>query len=344
MRKLKIKGGHSLESLEDFAKQLDSVVTNDQGLCKIDIPSHLGKGQVEFILYKTGIYHIRYNVIFFEEVQLVFVSKNNHPLRFIYALKGEVRHNFEDSDIPTYVDELHKIIVVGNFHTAHSLTFPVKTAIDLISIEIDRQKFQQNFDFDFLVLNRELYSVFNDIYAVNTFYHNGNFGLEIRALLQIIINCKREGFLRALFIKGKLYELLTIQLDNYNKEIADYENTAFMTNQEVVLVKKACLIIEDEFLNLPTIHDLSHRLLTNVNKLQESFKLMFHKTVNEYIQELRLQKAKHLFLTTDFNSSEIAGEIGLSSKSYFSKIFKEKYGVSPSDFKSKSSGFKKVGL
>ena len=38
---------------------------------------------------------------------------------------------------------------------------------------------------------------------------------------------------------------------------------------------------------------------------------------------------------SDLNISEIVYTIGFSSRSYFSKIFKEKYNISPNEYKSK---------
>ena len=59
---------------------------------------------------------------------------------------------------------------------------------------------------------------------------------------------------------------------------------------------------------------------------------MFDLTVNKYMQQVKLDAAKDLLITSDHNISEIVNLIGLNNRSYFSKIFKEKYGVSPNYF------------
>ena len=53
----------------------------------------------------------------------------------------------------------------------------------------------------------------------------------------------------------------------------------------------------------------------------------------EYIRYTRLEAARDLIRTTDLNISQIVYTIGFSSRSYFSKIFKNKYGITPSEFK-----------
>ncbi|WP_369993860.1 helix-turn-helix domain-containing protein [Winogradskyella sp.] len=44
----------------------------------------------------------------------------------------------------------------------------------------------------------------------------------------------------------------------------------------------------------------------------------------------RLDKAAQLIQETDYNVSELVYSIGFSSRSYFSKIFKQRFGVLPS--------------
>lgn len=69
-----------------------------------------------------------------------------------------------------------------------------------------------------------------------------------------------------------------------------------------------------------------------MNKLQESFKYMYDLTVNKYMQQVKLEAAKDLLNSSDYNISQIVNMIGLNNRSYFSKIFKEKYNVSPKYF------------
>ncbi len=51
------------------------------------------------------------------------------------------------------------------------------------------------------------------------------------------------------------------------------------------------------------------------------------------IRHVRMEQAKKLLETTDFNVSEIAYQIGISSPQNFSKYFIEAYGVSPSTYR-----------
>jgi len=49
-----------------------------------------------------------------------------------------------------------------------------------------------------------------------------------------------------------------------------------------------------------------------------------------YIRSIRLKKAKYLLRNTDSNVSEVAYKVGYKEPSYFSRLFIERFGVSPS--------------
>jgi AraC-like DNA-binding protein len=52
-----------------------------------------------------------------------------------------------------------------------------------------------------------------------------------------------------------------------------------------------------------------------------------------YIKAMRLEKAKELLETSDLSVSEAAFKTGFGSPSNFSKVFTEKYGITPSQFR-----------
>ncbi|GAA0872142.1 hypothetical protein GCM10009117_12890 [Gangjinia marincola] len=59
---------------------------------------------------------------------------------------------------------------------------------------------------------------------------------------------------------------------------------------------------------------------------------MHNRTVADYVRNVRLDKAEELMRTTDLNISEIVYSVGLTSRSYFCKIFKQKYKCSPKQY------------
>lgn len=67
-------------------------------------------------------------------------------------------------------------------------------------------------------------------------------------------------------------------------------------------------------------------------QLQRKLKAITNKSPNQLITSVRLHRAKELLQNPDYNIAEIAFQTGFSNPSYFSRIFKKEFGVSPSSF------------
>lgn len=57
------------------------------------------------------------------------------------------------------------------------------------------------------------------------------------------------------------------------------------------------------------------------------------KTIRNYIQQLRIQRAKHLLLENQSDVRYISEQVGYADPLYFSKIFKKLEGISPTDYR-----------
>ena len=68
------------------------------------------------------------------------------------------------------------------------------------------------------------------------------------------------------------------------------------------------------------------------SQLLRKLKALTNQTINEYIRDFRLQRAARLITQNEATVSEIVYEVGFTNLSYFTKMFKEKYGKLPSEF------------
>ena len=83
-----------------------------------------------------------------------------------------------------------------------------------------------------------------------------------------------------------------------------------------------------------TIQDLSREIGINRTYLSNFINETYGENFNNWINGLRINEAKYKILTTSENSlSEIARKVGFADLAHFSKIFKRKEGISPSDWK-----------
>ncbi|WP_026934772.1 hybrid sensor histidine kinase/response regulator transcription factor [Christiangramia echinicola] len=136
-----------------------------------------------------------------------------------------------------------------------------------------------------------------------------------------------ESIKSALFNREKLRYYYTNRIDKVNDE-----NFA---GPEQFFLKDLNALIDANLRNSSfTVEDLASSLQISRVQLYRKVKALLGVSVNEYINSLRLKKAKSLLQESKFNISEIAYEVGYSSPGYFSTSFKKEYGISPKELKS----------
>jgi len=69
------------------------------------------------------------------------------------------------------------------------------------------------------------------------------------------------------------------------------------------------------------------------NYLSKQFRSKKGMNLREYINQIRIEEAKRLLLTTNLSVSEVAGMSGYENISYFSTVFRKHTGMSPVDWR-----------
>lgn len=96
--------------------------------------------------------------------------------------------------------------------------------------------------------------------------------------------------------------------------------------------------INRNFAEQYTMSDLVKLSLLNEKHLRSLFMKKYHCSPMQYINRTKLEKARYYFITTDMNISEVAHACGFDDSNYFSRKFKQEFGVSPREFKQKVGG------
>ena len=86
-----------------------------------------------------------------------------------------------------------------------------------------------------------------------------------------------------------------------------------------------------------TVTDYADKLNITTEKLNEICKENFGDSPKKIILDKKITESKRLLYFTNLSIKEIAYRLGFEDSSYFSRIFKQKTGSSPSDFKNKST-------
>jgi two-component system response regulator YesN len=91
--------------------------------------------------------------------------------------------------------------------------------------------------------------------------------------------------------------------------------------------------IKDNYNENISLKKIADALELTPNYLSALFKKDLELTFSEYLNGIRLDKAKELLLNTNLRSYEIAEQIGFTDESYFSRSFKKHTDVRPNEFR-----------
>lgn len=84
------------------------------------------------------------------------------------------------------------------------------------------------------------------------------------------------------------------------------------------------------------ISNMAAHMNVSISSLYRKLKSLTGVSANDYVRKIKLRKAAEMLSSGEFNVSETAWNIGISSFAYFRQIFKEEFGCTPSEFKKKS--------
>ncbi len=135
--------------------------------------------------------------------------------------------------------------------------------------------------------------------------------------------------------RKKLRSLLAKHLGNASQTRLIRESSGkMMTKLDEQFIEKATAIVQ-EHMSSPELNVdmLAREMFVSRMQLHRKLTGLTDNSASDLIRNIRLIKAAELLKKGELNVTEITYEIGISSLSNFSKIFKEKYGVTPSEYK-----------
>lgn len=96
-------------------------------------------------------------------------------------------------------------------------------------------------------------------------------------------------------------------------------------------------LLEDHFSHsnqgLPTVQHLAEGLNVSPSYLSDMLRSLIGQNAQQYIHHKLIEKAKERLSTTELTVSEVAYELGFEHSQSFSKLFKTKTNLSPSEFR-----------
>ena len=337
MIEIEIAPENAKDLLVQIQEAIGGVIEENWSECNLLIDNEFGKGNIRFIPFDWGVNLLEINAIFHNPV-IMKIKANTafNPIRFMYVLHGHFTHRFSTHKKEALVEQFQSLIFSHTSEAYNYIHFPNALKLEVNSIQIIRKKFINKRTTNIATLNSKLYEVFMDTAHKKQFMHHGQLNLKMADEVLGLRKIKGAGMLRLLKIEAKIYEILSLHIQQHNRLLQGTSLPETLTKSELKIIRG----LAKEILDTPSKEYSLNYLATTAGlsqvKLQEGFKFLYKRTVTEYVRHIRLEAARNLLKKTDLNISQVVYTIGFTSRSYFSKIFREKFGVTPNQFKRKT--------
>lgn len=328
------------DSPKDIIEQIGDVIggtiKEHWSECTLVVNNENAIGSIRYIPFDWGVNLLDFDIKFHKEVELKIKSHEEfNPIRFIYPSLGNLKHRFGVHNEEKLVEQFQSLIFTNKDGAYNHVIFPKGEKLEINVIQIIRKDFLKKRTTNVSTLSKKLYEVFVDTDHENRFSHYGTLNLTMADLIAKMRKIKSKGMLRILKIESKIYEILSSHIQQHNNLLEGEALPETLNKSELKTVRKVGKTILKNPAKQYSLEQLSFSSGLTQAKLQEGFKFLYNRTVTEYIRHIRLESARDMLKNTDLNISQIVYSIGFSSRSYFSKIFKEKYGITPNQFKKK---------
>ena len=199
----------------------------------------------------------------------------------------------------------------------------------------------------FFILNRnyrQSYTYANEQSALLQKYYGEETKEMYAAIERMLFAVLRQLLTQLDFIEGdaavrQLYGIFTADNKNVNQMLNNgieffeelVEQKPFISGN-VQIVRKTKAYLEEHYnedLNLQLLADV---LGVSAGYLSKSFKAQTGSSFTEYLTDVRIDAAKQMIRETEQSISDISYAVGFSDPGYFSKCFRKRENLSPSEF------------
>jgi len=154
---------------------------------------------------------------------------------------------------------------------------------------------------------------------------------KTQALALDILNTPYKDTLDKLYIEAKSLELLHTELNNFLADNLYTSSHIKFSKQDKEAIYYAKELMMNNISNPPSLQELSYKVKINQTKLKYGFKRFFNQTPYSTSLESRLQEAKKLLESSEYNISEIALQVGYKYTQSFSNAFYKRFKIRPKD-------------
>ena len=228
-----------------------------------------------------------------KEIQNFERNIDSSFIQIHFCLRGKSKFLFNGSSYSFDVLD-NRSILLYNPQRELPINLEIQPKTTLISLLISIEKFHSLFS------KESGYIPFlSDENSSKKYYDDAEIKPTVSIVLQQIINSNINSSIRELYVKGKVYELLSLHFQK--DETVEGEYCPFLVDEQNVLkIRKAKEIIIDRMSEPPSLQELANEIGLNIKKLKEGFKQIYGDTVYSFLFDYKMEHSRRLLETNQF--------------------------------------------
>lgn len=330
MKAIRIRPFPIRHIFKNFHPEIENYAGKNQHFFETHLSSEEGNGRIIGVALDRDISFALFQGELSSTITVELDLAQQDSLLLIYNFGHPFLYRFSNDYEWAIFEQFRHAIILKSSRLLSKISLKSGILYNFYMINIPKKQFLENRASSLNSLEDNLQLIFKE-YPKHKVLHFGNYNLKIADIFKEINDLNALNFLDYLKLELNIQELIFLHLYQYNKD-SNYR-LKLTHPSDVKQIKKAAELIHKNIAKISRIDWVSREVGLNSNKLQLGFKELYGQSVNGYIRAAKMKKARGLLLENELNLSQISHAIGIASPSYFSRLFKEFYQITPSEYR-----------
>lgn len=249
----------------------------------------------------------------------------NGLIQFHFGIKGKAKFIFNQGSYALELRE-EKSLLMYNPQKELPLNVELPSNSWMITLLISVKKFHGLFS-----SSAENITFLTSENRDKKYYKEENISPSMAIVLSQLFHYALHPSIKNLYYKGKCYELLSLYFNQV--EEPDAEQCPFLADEESIQkIRKAKEIVIANMVEPPGLQELADQVGLTLKKLKTGFKQVYGDTVYGFLFDYKMEYARKLLDSGNYNVNEVGLRIGYSTGSHFIAAFKKKFATTPKKY------------
>lgn len=318
--------------LAKLAQEFDAALVNDCEEHSMKFENSFGFGTVAGINFDYGLNMMTFKMSPLRDLEFKFKLGRRHPILFLFTKDGEIQLSSDEQEGRHLLSSNESIIYAPKGDTNYSIYLQANKEVQFAFVGIVRFLFLSKIECDIDTIPTTLQDMFRDTTGTSSFFYKNSGNPKIANIISQMFLSTLTGLERKIEMEANTLKLTTEVIKSFRIENDAKASNFSFTKKDVQALNVAKKFILDNLDLTPDVKAISTLIGLNPNKIQKGFKLLFNKSLRQFIISAKMHQALQLLDERELSISEISYTINYVNKGHFSQLFKKEFGLLPSEY------------